>query len=64
MYTVYHVHIHMSEGLWFFNKIKNKKSFGGTVFQGDDLGSGKCIFIGGGGGTTSHWGELTYGEIR
>ena len=26
MYTVYHVHIHMSEGLWFFNKKKYKKN--------------------------------------
>ena len=25
MYTVYHVHIHMSEGLWFFNKNKKIK---------------------------------------
>ena len=25
MYTVYHVHIHMSEGLWFFNLIKKRK---------------------------------------
>ena len=36
---------------------------GGTVFRGDNLGSGKCIFYGGG-GVLSHWGELTYGEIR
>ena len=34
---------------------------GETVFRGDNLGSGKCIFYR---GVLSHWGELTYGEIR
>ena len=41
---------------------------GGTVFRGDNLGSGKCIFYRGGGGggrgVLSHWGTKSLGRTN
>ena len=39
MYTVYHVHIHMSEGSWFFNKKQKNKNKIITVLGGPVLES-------------------------
>ena len=52
---------YLSGGTVFRGDNQGVVQYGIVLLPGDNLGSGKCILYR---GVLSHWGELTYGEIR